>query len=272
MSIFTREDGELNFGAFIGIGVAALILLVLLFTSFGTVSVGNRGIKTRFGAVVSTIEPGFYVKMPFIEHVESMDVQTQKEQTNAASASKDLQTVSTTVAVNYNIDPSKVAELFTNIGTDFGSKIIDPSIQEVVKAVTAKYTAEELITKRANVTDEIKTLLTDKLSSRDITVSGVSIVNFDFSKSFNDAIELKVTAEQNALAAKNKLDQVQYEADQRVAQAKGEAEAIKIQAQAINSQGGADYVQLQAIKAWKGEVPQYMGVGAVPFINIGGNK
>ena len=108
--------------------------------------------------------------------------------------------------------------MYQRIGKDYGPKVIDPAIQEVVKAVTAKYTAEQLITKRAIVTDEIQTQLSSKLGASDIQVTSVSIVNFDFSQSFNQAIEAKVTAEQNALASKNKLDQVKYEAEQRIAE------------------------------------------------------
>ena len=232
----------------------AITVLTFVFGSFGTVSQGEIGIKTRFNKVVGTLSPGLYVKLPIFESVTKLDVQVQKEQADASAASKDLQTVSTKVAVNYQIDSSKIVDLYTRIGSEYKSKLIDPAIQEVVKAVTAKYTAEELITKRPEVTDEIQKQLSDKLALSDILVStnGVSIVNFDFSAQFNQAIELKVTAEQNALAAKNKLDQVTYEGKQTVVSAQAQAEAIKIQAQAINSQGGADYVELQRIKTWDG--------------------
>jgi regulator of protease activity HflC (stomatin/prohibitin superfamily) len=137
-----------------------------------------------------------------------------------------------------------------------------------VKASTANYTAEELITKREVVRQTIQDSLTERLKQNYVDVTGVSIVDFNFSPSFNQAIEAKVTAEQNALAAKNKLEQVKYEAEQRVEQAKGEAEAIKIQTQAIQSQGGRDYVNLKAIEKWNGELPQQMMGGAVPFVNI----
>lgn len=246
-----------------------MLIITILFGSFGTVSAGERGIKTRLGAVVGTIEPGLYMKLPFMEGVVSIDVQTQKEQTDAEAASSDLQTVHSTVAVNYNLDSSKIQDLYTRIGVEYQSKVIDPAIQEVVKAATAKYTADQLLTKRPQVTDDIQTALAAKLALSDITVSAVSIINFDFSGSFNKAIEDKVTAEQNALAAKNKLDQVKYEAEQTVASAQAQAEAIKIQAQAINSQGGADYVQLQAITKWDGHLPQQMIPGStVPFLNL----
>ncbi len=255
-------------GLWVG-GFVALFALIVILGSFGTVSTGERGVKTRFGKAVSELGTGLYFKTPFIESVDTFDVQTQKEQTDATAASSDLQNVNTTVAINYNLDSTKVLDVFTRIGDEYKGKIIDPAIQEVVKAVTAKYTAEELITKRAQVTDLIQSGLSDRLASSDIIVSSVSIVDFKFSDSFNSAIEAKVTAQQNALAAQNKLEQVKYEAEQTIATAQAQAEAIKIQAQAINSQGGADYVQLQAIKQWKGEVPTYMMSGsAVPFINL----
>ncbi len=253
--------------------VLGLIVLVLLSGSFGTVSAGQRGVKTRFGKVVGTVDTGLYMKIPLIEHVNKMDVQTQKEQTDASAASSDLQTVNAKVAINYSIDPSKVADIYTRIGTEYKSRVIDPAIQEVVKAVTAKYTAEQLITKRAEVTDAIQTSLKDKLVLSDISVTSVSITNFDFSPSFNQAIEAKVTAEQNALAAKNKLEQVKFEAQQKIETAKADAESIKIQAAAITSQGGEDYVKLQALKAWDGHgcVSYCFGSNTqmpVPFLNL----
>ena len=245
------------------------VILVLLVNSVGTVGAGERGIKTRFSNVVGEVMPGLYFKLPFIDHVEKMDVQTQKEQTTAAAASADLQNVSTEVAVNYNIDPTHTTDLFVNVGMDYKTKVIDPAIQEVVKAVTASYTAEELITKRPAVTDAIQKQLTDRLLASHITVSAVSIVNFNFSEQFNQAIEAKVTAEQNALAAKNKLDQVKYEAEQTVTTAQAQAQAIQIQAQAIQQQGGANYVQLQAVNKWDGHLPTQMIPNAsVPFINL----
>lgn len=266
---YTQDTGDVNLWKIGFHSFLFLLALILVFGSFGTVSAGQRGVKTRFSKVVGIIDPGLYFKLPFVEDVTGMDVQTQKEQTDATAASSDLQDVNTTVAVNYNVDAGRVGDLFTNIGEDYGSRIIDPAIQEVVKAVTAKYTAEQLITKRTEVTDAIQNQLTDKLSGYYIHVATVSIVNFAFSGSFNQAIEAKVTAEQNALAAKNKLDQVKFEAQQKIETAKADAEAIRIQASAINSQGGADYVALQAIKQWDGHYPTtVMGGSTVPLIQL----
>lgn len=250
--------------------IVGLFIIIILFDTFGTIDAGYKGIRTTWGAISGVQDTGLYFKVPIAQRMEIMNVQTQKEQVQAEAASKDLQNVSAVVALNYNLYPDKVGELYAKIGNDYKSRIIDPAIQEAVKSATAKYTAEELVTKRAEVRDQIKTSLTTRLANEFIQVSEVSIVNFDFSRSFNNAIEAKVTAEQDALAAKNKLEQVKFEADQRVAQATAEAEAIKIQAQAINSQGGADYVNLKAIEKWDGKLPIQMIPGStVPFINLG---
>ena len=208
------------------------------------------------------------MEQPIIQKIKKINVQTQKEQVNATAASSDLQTVTTVVALNYHLDPNAVGKLYQEIGDDYKTKVIDPRIQDVVKATTAKHTAEQLITRREQVKDETTQLLREQLRESNIIVESVAFVNFDFSQSFNSAIEAKVTAEQNALSAKNKLEQVKYEADQRITQAKGEAEAIRIQAQAIQAQGGAEYVNLKSVEKWNGQLPTYMMGNSVPFVNL----
>lgn len=246
--------------------VIGLIVLIVAFSSFRTVGAGERGIKLRFGAVVGeSLGEGLHMKMPFIDQIVKMDVKTQKEQVTASAASKDLQTVNSEVALNYSIAPEAVGKLYQTIGIDYKSRIVDPSIQEAVKASTANFTAEELITKRESVRDEIKNHLVDKLTGTGIIVEGFSIIDFDFSASFNKAIEDKVTAEQNALAAKNKLAQVQYEAQQAVEEATGKAKAQQIEGDALRSNPAV--LQLRAIEKWDGVLPQVTG-SSVPFINI----
>jgi len=248
-----------------GIVAAVVLVLVIAVWPFAQVGAGEVGVYTRLGAYEKVVGPGLHWRTPLFEHVTKMNVQTQKEETDASAASKDLQTVNAKVAVNYNINPDAVGDLYVRIGTEYKSRIIDPAVQEVVKAVTANYTAEELITKRAVVTEEVKSALSNLVKERTqgdhISITGVSIVNFDFSGSFNQAIETKVTAEQNALAAKNNLEKIKYEAQQTIETAKAQAESIRIQAQAINSQGGADYVELQKIQKWNGQgCTQYCGL------------
>ncbi|OGH67796.1 MAG: hypothetical protein A3C15_02845 [Candidatus Magasanikbacteria bacterium RIFCSPHIGHO2_02_FULL_50_9b] len=233
---------------------------------FGTVGAGERGVRLRFSAVTSdVIDEGFYFKIPFIEEVIIMDVKTQKDQVKAQAASRDLQTVTAEVAVNFHITPDAVATVYQTIGEDYKFRVIDPAVQESVKASTAQFTAEELITRREDVREKVLGLLVSKMQSYGILIDGFNIIDFDFSKSFNQAIESKVTAEQDALAAKNRLEQVKFEADQRIAEAKGKAEAIRVESEALNQ--NPQILKLRTIEKWDGNLPTVTG-GAVPFVNI----
>lgn len=251
----------------LGCGVLSAIALFIVFLlSWGTVNTGERGVRTRWSAVTGEIlSEGFYLKNPFIEDVIKINVQTQKVEIDADGASKDLQTVITKIAVNYNVEPSKVVELYQKTGLDYQQKVMIPTIEEAVKAVTAQYTADQLITMRNDVNGKIYESIKSELVGYGIAVQQLNIVNFNFSASFNQAIEAKVTAEQNALAAKNKLQQVQFEAEQRVAEAKGKAEAITVESNALRN--NPDVLELRALEKWNGVLPQVTG-GAVPFINL----
>ncbi len=249
--------------------VVVLIVLILGFGSFRVIDAGERGLVLRLGEIQRIMEPGLNFKTPFIERVVKLEVRTTKQEVEASAASNDLQIVTSNVAIQYNLIPEEIGELYEEIGTSYRSRIIDPAIQDSIKATTAKFTAEELVTKRAIASEEMEVLLRERLLEAHIAVTNVDIVNFDFSPAFNEAIEQKVTAEQDALREENKLKQVEFEAQQRIERATAEAEAIRIQAQAINSQGGADYVQLQAIEKWDGILPQQFVPGsAIPFLNL----
>ncbi len=252
---------------YVVIGVILIIILSVLFSSFGTVATGQVGVKRTLDKVSGLVPPGLYIKIPYFQDVVKMDVQVQKEQTTASAASKDLQTVSAQIAVNYQIDQDKVLDLFSRIGENYKVKVIDPAIQEVVKAATAQYTAEELITKRPEVTEKIQTALVEKLAASDILVSptGVSITDFDFSVSFNDAIEKKVTAEQNALAAKNKLEQVKYESEQVVVAAEAEGKAIALKSQAASNE---KYVSLKRLEVQEKAIEKWNGVGCTSYCGL----
>lgn len=255
------------------IGIFAVLIVLISISPFTIIDAGEVGVVTRNGAVSRTIDPGLHGITPLIEFVHKIDVQTQKEQTDADAASADLQKATATVAVNYNVSPDKAADLYVRIGTDYKSRVIDPAIQEAVKSATANYTAEELITKRPEVTSDIKDSLSKALSLYDITVSSVSIVNFSFSASFEAAIEAKVTASQNAEAAKNKLAQVQYEAQQTIATAQATAESIKLQSDAANNEKYIELKQLEVQKAyadkWNGVLPVNLyGSAPIPFLQL----
>lgn len=266
---YEDKDGNVMVGKLVSHIIGGLVLLIVVFGSFVVVGAGERGVVLQLGKVVGVMDNGFHFKLPIIQHVQKLTVQTQKEQIDATAASQDLQDVTTTFAVNYNLKPEEVGQLWQNIGADYKVRIIDPYIQESIKATTAKYTAEQLVTQREKVVQDVQSLLSQRLDPEFITVTQVSIVNFKFSGQFEQAIEAKVTAEQNALAAKNKLEQVKYEADQRVAAANGEAKAIAIQAQAITSQGGKEYVNLKWVEKWDGKLPTTMLGNNTPLVSIG---
>lgn len=244
-----------------------VVLTVLLFQfPLGTVGAGERGVKLRFNAVTDTIlSEGLYFRVPFVEKVKIVSVQVQKEQIEASAASKDLQTVSSEIALNYHINPERVAKVYQEVRNEVKERIIDPALQEAIKAGTAKYTAEELITKRELVKEDVKAHLRDRLDDIGVIVDEFNIVDFDFSPSFNAAIELKVTAEQNALAAKNLLEQKKYEAEQAIITAQGKAKALQVESDAIRS--NRDVLELRAIEKWDGKLPQVTS-GAIPFINL----
>lgn len=249
-----------------GLVVVGVVLFVIAWP-FGTVGAGERGVLLRWGAVTEkVIGEGLYVRVPVMDRVVVMDVKIQKEEVVATAASKDLQTVNSKVALNYHIDPERVADIYQDIGIDYRIRLIDPALQESVKSTTAKYTAEELITKREEVRDAIKAHLVEKLTPRGILIDDFNIVDFQFSAAFDQAIELKVTAEQSALAAKNKLEQIKFEAEQKIAEARGKAEALRIEAAALAS--NPQILQLRALEKWDGKMPAVMGSGATPFVDV----
>lgn len=244
-----------------------IVVIVLLTTTFTIVPTGFRGVVTRFGKVTGKVfDEGLHFKIPFIETVNKINVQIQKEETDADSSSKDLQSVDARVALNYRIDAARVQDLYQNVGKFYVQKIVDPVIQESVKSGMARFTAEELITKRAEVKTAIEDIMSETLAEQGISVVDFNIVNFNFSQAFDNAIEAKVTAEQEALAAKNKLEQIKFEAQQAIESSKGRAEAIEIEAKALRN--NPDVLELRAIEKWNGVLPQVTGNGATPFINL----
>jgi len=197
-----------------------------------------------------------------------MDIKTQKYEADLTAASKDLQDVKTKIAINYHIDGDSAPVIYREIGLNYAEKVIYPLEQEINKAATAQFTAEELITKRDAVREIMKNTLMEKLRTRGIIVEEISIINFEFSKSFSESIEAKVVMEQSALTAKNKLEQVKYEAEQKIAAAQGEAKAIQIRGEALKNNPGV--IELNWIEKWDGHQPMVVG-GATPLINLPAN-
>jgi len=213
---------------------------------------------------------GLRVRWPIGNTIQLLDVRGQKGDADGDASSRDLQQVKATVALNYHIRHAQAAAVYRDIGTDVEVRIIVPSVQEAVKAATAQYTAEDLIAMRPEVRERIKSLLAERLARHGIDIDEFSIVNFSFSKSFNDAIEAKTTAEQLKLKAERDLARIRVEAEQKVASAKAEAEALKLQKQEVT----AELIRLReienqrkAIEKWDGHLPNVTS-GAVPFLQI----
>lgn len=255
-----------NIIIFIGV-----LILIWLLAPFSTVPAGHRGVMTTFGNPSSeALSEGIHFRIPLAQTLHLVNVAIQKGESDGDAASRDLQTVHTRVALNYHVKPEAAVSVFRDLGNDPGERIIIPSVQESVKAVTARFTAEELIAKRTDVRDQIVALLRERLARHGIVVDEFSIVNFNFSKSFNDAIEAKTTAEQLKLKAERDLQRIEVEAKQKVTQAKAEAEALAVQRQQVTP----ELIRLRemenqqlAIQKWDGHLPNVSG-GAVPFINV----
>jgi len=253
--------------------IVAILVVFLFFRPWVQVGAGERGVVLNFGAVQDTVlDEGLHFRMPIKQKVAIMDVKVQKAVTDATSASADLQDVTSSVALNYHVVPDKANVVYQTLGVEFKERIIDPAIQEVMKAVSARYTAEELITKRAAVSEAMRANLAETLLPNNIAVDAVSIVAFSFSKIFTEAIESKQTAEQLALKAKRDLDRIKIEAEQKITAARAEAESLRLQRANISP----DLIELRKIEAnlkaiekWNGILPQVTGGGALPFIGVG---
>jgi prohibitin 2 len=221
-------------GSKVSLGIALVVaVVILLSTSFVMIPAGSVGVVTQFGAVTgNTFGQGLHFKLPFIQGVTKMDIRTQKyTAAQLTAASKDLQNVTTTIAINYKLDSTQATTVYRTIGMDYMEVIAHPAIQETVKEITAKYNAEECITNRAAVKDAIATALIERLSVRGIITESVNITDFQFSPEFTAAIEAKVVAQKQIETAQNTLERMRVEAEQAVVVATGQANAAIAAAQ-----------------------------------------
>ncbi len=235
------------------IAVIVLAVIILGFSSFAIVSPGHTGVVVTLGKVSDKVlEEGIHFKLPFIQSVEQIDNRVLKTEVESNAASKDLQTISSKVSINYRVNKSSSAEIYKNVGTDFTNVIVNPAIQECVKSIAAKYTAEQLITNRAIVSTEMEEAISHKINPYGLSIEVFNIVNFDFSEEFNKAIEAKQTAQQSALKAEQDLARIKVEAEQTVEKAKAEAEAYKLKNEQITDK----VIMMEFIDKWNGELPK----------------
>ena len=283
MSKYQQPKIDVNFGKAKGviIGIIVLIIIgVVVAASAQIVESGNRGVLLHWSAVDTSIPPleeGLHFVIPFQDSIVNMEVRTLKFVKSTSSASKDLQTVSTEVTVNYRPSPNSVNTLYKEVGLEYESRVIQPAVEEVVKQVTANYNAAELITKRPQVKADIEQEITTRLNVYNIMTDVISITDFQFSALFAQAIESKVEAEQKAQKAENDLIRIEVEARQlaaqaeglaaaNIAEASGEASAIKIINEALAQ--NPFYLEWLKTQAWDGKLPLVVGEGGTPFIQI----
>lgn len=270
---FIAEVIGSKIGLKIGLGLVVVFGIFLL-APVAIVPAGNMGVMTTFGeASDKPFPPGIHFRIPFAQRMNLMNTQIQNEEGEGDAASKDLQSVHTKVAINFHLDHKSATEAYKGIGPSteiVASRIIVPATHESVKAVTARFTAEELITKRTEVREQIAALLREKMGRHGLILDEFNLVNFAFSKSFADAIENKVKAEQQKQQAERDLQRMQVEAQQKIVGAKAEAEALGLQKQQITSELLAlrrIENERMAINKWNGVLPSVTS-GATPFINV----
>ena len=236
------------------------IVVLLLIASFTTISSGEIGIKVRFGKVVNKhLNEGINIKIPVIEQIVKMNIRVQKIEVTTDSASKDLQDVNMKLAVNYKIERKEAVNLYKEVGTGYERIILEPAIEESIKAVTSKYTAEELITNRSDVSDKCQKELSEKIKKYGLTVSDFNITDFSFSEEFNKAIEEKQVAEQKVLTAKQELEKERIEAEKKIVKAEAEKKANDLKAASLTD----NIIREKMIEKWNGELPKVNGNNSI---------
>lgn len=262
-----KATDNLKIGSYVAGGILVLIG-ALLFRPFAIVNAGERGVVMQFGKVQDNVlDEGIHPIMPIVTSVKRLSVRVQQNSFNADAASKDLQKVSTQLAINWHIDTTQVNKVFQRVGDEqqIVLRIITPAVSEVLKAATAKKTAEEIITQRTSLKEEIDNALEARLAAYGVLVDDVSLVDFTFSPEFSKAIEAKQIAEQEAKQAEFTAVRASKDAIAEVNRAKGQAEAQRLQRLTLTPV----LLQKQAIEKWDGHFPTVMGgSGTLPLINI----
>lgn len=281
-----------------GIKIAAIalaaIIAIIVFAPFGIVPSGHRGVMLTFGkADDAPLTEGIHFRWPIINSIYKMPVMIERSETESEAASKDLQRVTTTVVLNFHVDPTRVVNVYRNLGPfeNIEPRIIDPAVQEAMKAVTAQYTAEHLVTRREEVAGKIRDEVRERIGRHGVLVDEFSVTNFRFSEAFDQAIEAKTVAEQQKLKAERDLQRIEVEAKQTIERARAEAEsqtlAAEAQARALELQRSAvtpELIRLREVEVqlrqvevqrafaekWNGQLPQTTG-GVIPFLNVPAN-
>ena len=246
------------------IGIIVIAVVILLASSVRIVESGEVGVRVRFGkASNQPTHEGINLKIPFIEQIKKMNIRVQKIEVTTSSSSKDLQDVEMSLAVNYQIDKKKAVNLYKNVGSNYDEVILEPAIEEGIKAVTSKYTAEELITNRSEVSKQCREELDKKVSKYGLSINDFNITNFNFSKEFNKAIEEKQVAEQKVLTAKQELEKERIEAEKKIVKAEAEKRSNELKEESLTD----NIIREKFIEKWDGHLPKVTGSNNMLDIN-----
>jgi prohibitin 2 len=252
--------------------IGSIILFSMISSTFYTVDAGEKGVLLRWGKIADVVEPGLHFKIPFMENVVLISTRVQKIDVHGEAASKDLQSIITTLTVNVLVRPDKISTIYETLKSDYETTIVIPVMQEIFKSVTSKYNAEELITKRELIRTQMFDIAKNKLALYNLILDNVSITNFTFSKGYSEAIEQKQIAEQNSKKAEYDFQRIEVEAKQTIAKAEAEAKSLQLQRSVITP----ELIKLReveveriAVDKWDGHLPTTTG-GVIPFINVGG--
>ena len=248
-----------------------LILLVVMFivicNPIAMVGVGERGVKVTLGRVSpESYSEGIHLITPFISKIKTMNVKTQKDNIVTSVYTKDIQQAKISYVVNYNLQPENAHKMYREVGMQYRDTILMPVVEGIIKDVIGKWNAQDLVANREEATNDILDKLKAQLNDKYINVTGFQIININYSEVFERAIESKVTAEQEALKAKNKTVQIEEEAKQKLISAEAEAKSMSIRANALTKNKAL--VDYEAVQKWDGKMPTYMMGNSIPFINV----
>jgi len=250
--------------------VLAVVAAVMAFSAFFIITPGEVAIKTRLGSIVDSYSEGMHFKLPLVESITKFSIQIQRADIKTQAFSKDLQTMNAHLVVNHRIQKETAVSIYRNLGPAYVVNIVDPAVQEVFKAIAARYSAERIISDRNLLVEEINTEVKARLDKKEIVVTDISVVDLDFTEQFLKAVEDKQVAEQQAKMSEKLVEKAKRDAESQIAKSKGEAEALRMQREQVTPQlielRKVD-AQLKAIEKWNGVLPGYVG-GGVPFVSI----
>ena len=271
----TGEFAKSKWKKLIIIGAAAIFVLVILLNSFTVVQAGHTGVVVTMGSVnEGVLQEGIHFKIPFVQNVVKIDNRIQKLEVNTEAFSKDLQSVKTVLAINYRVDTAKSYSIYKNIGADYENVLVVPAVNEVLKAITSQYTAEESVTNRVLISDGLIKGLNEKLNDLGLYITDVNIIDFDFSEAFITAIEEKQVAQQQLLKAETEkqtaITNAQAAAEAAKIKAEGDAKANKL----LNDSLTDKVLENKKIDKWNGELPKVSGSGStiIDYGDLNGNS